>query len=211
MNPLSAWSRRALCVPIRWYQKWISPGLGRNCRFTPSCSQYAIEAIQTHGCIKGLLLAAARIARVIYRQLTGKEAPEHVSQPFPGHKSKWQGFDQYTFTYQDRQAIVVCPERAAAGNPWIWRPAFFGAFASVDEALLKRGFHVVYYDLTHLYGSPRARKSGTDFYWNMVQMYGLSPRVTLEGFSRGGLFAYNWAADHPDKVACIYVDRKSVV
>ena len=74
MNPLSAWSRRALCVPIRWYQKWISPGLGRNCRFTPSCSQYAIEAIQTHGCIKGLLLAAARIARVIYRQLTGKEA-----------------------------------------------------------------------------------------------------------------------------------------
>ena len=37
-------------------------------------------------------------------------------------------------------------------------------------------------------------------------MYGLSPRVTLEGFSRGGLFAYNWAADHPDKVACIYVD-----
>lgn len=61
--------------------------------------------------------AAARIARVIYRQLTGKEAPEHVSQPFPGHKSKWQGFDQYTFTYQDRQAIVVCPERAAAGNP----------------------------------------------------------------------------------------------
>ena len=46
MNPLSAWSRRALCVPIRWYQKWISPGLGRNCRFTPSCSQYAIEAIQ---------------------------------------------------------------------------------------------------------------------------------------------------------------------
>lgn len=150
--------------------------------------------------------AAARIARVIYRQLTGKEAPEHVSQPFPGHKSKWQGFDQYTFTYQDRQAIVVCPERAAAGNPWIWRPAFFGAFASVDEALLKRGFHVVYYDLTHLYGSPRARKSGTDFYWNMVQMYGLSPRVTLEGFSRGGLFAYNWAADHPDKVACIYVD-----
>ena len=63
MNPFSAWSRRALCVPIRWYQKWISPGLGRNCRFTPSCSQYAIEAIQTHGCIKGLLLAAARIAR----------------------------------------------------------------------------------------------------------------------------------------------------
>ena len=61
--------------------------------------------------------AAARIARVIYRQLTGKEAPEHASQPFPGHKSKWQGFDQYTFNYQDRKAIVVCPERTADGTP----------------------------------------------------------------------------------------------
>lgn len=150
--------------------------------------------------------AAVRIAQVIYRQLTGEEPPAHVSQPFPGLKGKWKGFDQYTFAYQDREAIVVCPKHAATGNPWIWRPAFFGAFASVDEELLRRGFHVAYYDLTHLYGSPRARKSGTDFYWNMVRMYGLSPKVTLEGFSRGGLFAYNWAADHPDKVACIYVD-----
>lgn len=150
--------------------------------------------------------AAVRIAQAIYRQLTGEEPPAHVSQPFPGLKGKWKGFDQYTFAYQDREAIVVCPKHAATGNPWIWRPAFFGAFASVDEELLRRGFHVAYYDLTHLYGSPRARKSGTDFYWNMVRMYGLSPKVTLEGFSRGGLFAYNWAADHPDKVACIYVD-----
>lgn len=57
------WLRRALCVPVRLYQKWISPGLGRNCRFTPTCSAYAIEAIMTHGCVKGCLLAAARIAR----------------------------------------------------------------------------------------------------------------------------------------------------
>ena len=39
------------------------PGLGRNCRFSPSCSQYGIEAIRTHGCVKGLLLTAWRIAR----------------------------------------------------------------------------------------------------------------------------------------------------
>ena len=63
MSPLRQALRRALCAPIRWYQRWLSPGLGRNCRFTPSCSQYAIEAIQTHGCIKGLVLAAWRIAR----------------------------------------------------------------------------------------------------------------------------------------------------
>lgn len=180
-------------------------------------AKYGLKVIDLHTPLTGMKecfadnvhpneKAAVRIAQAIYRQLTGEEPPAHVSQPFPGLKGKWKGFDQYTFAYQDREAIVVCPKHAATGNPWIWRPAFFGAFASVDEELLRRGFHVAYYDLTHLYGSPRARKSGTDFYWNMVCMYGLSPKVTLEGFSRGGLFAYNWAADHPDKVACIYVD-----
>lgn len=180
-------------------------------------AKYGLKVIDLHTPLTGMKecfadnvhpneKAAVRIAQAIYRQLIGEEPPAHVSQPFPGLKGKWKGFDQYTFAYQDREAIVVCPKHAATGNPWIWRPAFFGAFASVDEELLRRGFHVVYYDLTHLYGSPRARKSGTDFYWNMVRMYGLSPKVTLEGFSRGGLFAYNWAADHPDKVACIYVD-----
>ena len=180
-------------------------------------AKYGLKVIDLHTPLTGMKecfadnvhpneKAAVRIAQAIYRQLTGEEPPAHVSQPFPGLKGKWKGFDQYTFAYQDREAIVVCPKHAATGNPWIWRPAFFGAFASVDEELLRRGFHVAYYDLTHLYGSPRARKSGTDFYWNMVRMYGLSPKVTLEGFSRGGLFAYNWAADHPDQVACIYVD-----
>ena len=55
--------QKALCGLIRLYQKFISPGLGRNCRFSPSCSQYGIEAIRTHGCVNGLLLTVWRIAR----------------------------------------------------------------------------------------------------------------------------------------------------
>ena len=52
--------QKALCGLIRLYQRFISPGLGRNCRFSPSCSQYGIEAIRTHGCLKGLLLTAGQ-------------------------------------------------------------------------------------------------------------------------------------------------------
>ena len=55
--------QKALCGLIRLYQRFISPGLGQNCRFSPSCSQYGIEAIRTHGCLKGLLLTGWRIAR----------------------------------------------------------------------------------------------------------------------------------------------------
>ena len=150
---------------------------------------------------------AALIAGELYRTLTGNEAPKIVTeQPFPGKKSQWEGFDRYDFICNARKATVVVPRKVAEGHPWIWRPAFFGAFPSVDKALLEKGFHVVYYDLTHLYGSPRAQRLGTDFYDIMRRYYRLSSKVTLEGFSRGGLFAFNWGAKNPDKVACIYVD-----
>jgi len=52
-----------LIVPIRFYQKYISPLKPATCRFTPSCSQYAIEAIRKHGPFKGLALAVWRILR----------------------------------------------------------------------------------------------------------------------------------------------------
>jgi len=128
------------------------------------------------------------------------------SPTFPGTKSEWNGYDRYDFIYNNREAIVVAPKETVKGNPWIWRPAFFDAFPSVDIALLDKGFHVVYYDLTHLYGSPRSVLLGTEFYQYLQSTYTLSEKVTLEGFSRGGLFVINWAAKNPEKVACIYLD-----
>ena len=52
-----------LVQPIRFYQKCISPLLGPSCRFTPTCSEYARQAILKHGPIKGLGLAIGRILR----------------------------------------------------------------------------------------------------------------------------------------------------
>lgn len=126
--------------------------------------------------------------------------------PFPGQRSEWNGYDRYDFKVEGREAIVVVPRQARAGNPWVWRPAFFDSFPGADIALLKEGFYVVYYDLTHLYGSPRAMKLGSDFYKYMTSRWGLSPKVTLEGISRGGLFSLNWAAENTEKVACVYID-----
>jgi len=55
--------RALLILPIRLYQWTISPLLGVNCRFAPSCSAYAIEAIETHGAVRGLWLGTRRILR----------------------------------------------------------------------------------------------------------------------------------------------------
>ena len=48
---------------IRCYQKYLSPLKRSHCKFTPTCSQYAIEALQKHGLFKGSLLAVWRILR----------------------------------------------------------------------------------------------------------------------------------------------------
>lgn len=48
---------------IKVYQKFISPLLGSQCRFTPTCSHYAKEALEKHGPLKGLWLAVRRIAK----------------------------------------------------------------------------------------------------------------------------------------------------
>ena len=121
-------------------------------------------------------------------------------------KQTWHGGTRHDFKFKDRDAIIVEPAEAAEGNPWIWRPAFFDAFPSVDVALLAKGFHIVYLDLTHEYGNPKSVALGTDFYQWICENYALSEHVTLEGFSRGGLYALNWAIANPEKVACLYLD-----
>lgn len=52
-----------LITPIKFYRSYISPLTPPSCRFTPTCSQYALEAIQKHGPFKGLYLAVKRILR----------------------------------------------------------------------------------------------------------------------------------------------------
>jgi putative membrane protein insertion efficiency factor len=55
--------RRILIAPIKVYQYLISPLLGPRCRFYPTCSHYAVEAIEVHGAARGSYLALRRLLR----------------------------------------------------------------------------------------------------------------------------------------------------
>jgi pimeloyl-ACP methyl ester carboxylesterase len=126
--------------------------------------------------------------------------------PFPGQKSSWNGYDHYDFVVDGRNCLVVAPMAAALGKPWIWRTEFFGHEPQADLALLAKGFHAVYIDVQNMYGAPVALRHMDVFYDQLTERYGLAKKTVLEGFSRGGLFAFNWAAAHPDRIACIYAD-----
>ena len=52
-----------VALPVRFYRMVFSPWVGHGCRYQPTCSAYALEAIERHGGIKGAWLAARRIAR----------------------------------------------------------------------------------------------------------------------------------------------------
>jgi len=102
--------------------------------------------------------------------------------------------------------MLVQPDMPMRSNPWIWRTEFFGAFAALDLALVKAGFRLAYIDVQNMYGAPIAMRYMDGFYSHAVDRFGLSHLCVLEGFSRGALFALNWAARNPQSVACLYLD-----
>ncbi len=70
--------KRVLITLVRGYRLLLSPWLGSSCRFEPTCSAYALEALQRHGAAAGSYLAAARILRCHPWCAGGIDAvPEH--------------------------------------------------------------------------------------------------------------------------------------
>lgn len=78
LNILQNWSRRFICLPIDAYRFLLSPWVGQNCRFHPTCSAYARQSIMRHGGIKGIFLASGRILRChpYYKGNYQDEVPE---------------------------------------------------------------------------------------------------------------------------------------
>jgi uncharacterized protein len=55
--------RAVVIAPIRLYRRFISPALPRTCKYHPTCSEYAVQAVRTYGVLRGLVLAAWRLLR----------------------------------------------------------------------------------------------------------------------------------------------------
>jgi pimeloyl-ACP methyl ester carboxylesterase len=119
----------------------------------------------------------------------------------------WRGYTRHVFSVDGCKAWVVEPKTAAPGNPWTWCMEFPDAFTERTGVpqLLAKGFYNVHIEVGNTHGCPAAVKHFDAFY-AAITARGLAKKGTLIGISRGGLYAYNWAAKNPDKVVCIYGD-----
>ncbi|HBQ64858.1 MAG TPA: hypothetical protein DD727_08070 [Clostridiales bacterium] len=126
--------------------------------------------------------------------------------PFETKESQWNGYQRLDFQSDGHSALIIRPKENAKGNPWVWRAEFFGAFDWADRELLSRGWHIGYAQYSNLYGCPAAVEGMRSFYRQVTEELGLSPKPSIFGFSRGGLYTVNYAAAYPDSVSSLYLD-----
>ncbi len=133
-------------------------------------------------------------------------APLLEAETAPPKISAWNGFEKLDFEVAGKPALLVKPKEAAPGKPWIWRTEFFGHEPQGDIALLGKGWHVAFFKVSDMYGAPISIDLMAQYHAHVTKEYGLAKRAVLEGFSRGGLYAVNFASTYPDKTAALYLD-----
>ncbi len=121
-------------------------------------------------------------------------------------ETDYHGFKCLNFKFEGRDAKIVFPSNAEKSRHWIWRARFWGHEPQTEIALLGKGFHLVYIDAADLCGNHDAVLLWNRFYDFLIREYQLNTKTVLEGFSRGGLYIYNWGSENVEKVACIYAD-----
>jgi len=160
-------------------------------------------------------LAALFAATLIHGYAAPAPTPSSTQLPsanakfsWPDEKlDTWHGFTRHKFQVDGCTAWVVEPKQPAAGNPWTWCLEFPDAFTDRTGVpkLLESGFFHTTIQVGNTFGCPAALKH-FDALYRAIAEKGLAKKGALIGISRGGLYAYNWAAQNPDKVACIYGD-----
>ena len=121
-------------------------------------------------------------------------------------EKSYKGYKRFNFILNGYIGSVIIPKKAEDKKRWIWRAEFLGDFDKVDMELIKMGWHLVYYKISNMYGSPKAVKLMNAFHWHVIKKFDLNKNATLFGFSRGGLYAINYAVAYPNEVTSIYLD-----
>ena len=132
-------------------------------------------------------------------------------------ESRQFGAARLDFPVDSGKGFVILPirEKPDGSRPWVWiAPAFVDHpqprkevprddHAWICRQLLADGFYICGVDVGESYGSPAGRRLYSRFYERVVKELSLDDKACLLGQSRGGLMAYNWAVENPQRVQCV--------
>lgn len=121
-------------------------------------------------------------------------------------KSEWKGYERWDFLLNGYETVLVIPKKPIEGNRWIWRAEFLGAFDQADMAMVEKGWYLAYYGISNKYGSPNSVELMNEFYECMTDIVKLNKKTVIFGFSRGGLYTFNYAAAYPKNISALYLD-----
>ena len=125
----------------------------------------------------------------------------------PGTISNYPSYVMHEFELDGCPCKIVEPLSPLPGYRWILKAEYFTAFPAFEIEMLRRGYYFVYMKLEYECGSPRSMAHWDKLYDFLTGQLHFDPKPILFGLSVGGLYIYNWAAKHPDKVGCIYGDN----
>ena len=108
------------------------------------------------------------------------------------------------FEFNGYKATVIIPKNP--NGKWIWKTEFLYSFDKAEVALCEKGYTRVYYQISDKYGSYNAVRLMHMFHLFIVKKYNLEEKANLFGFSRGGLYAFNYALFYPEYVNKVYLD-----
>ena len=119
-------------------------------------------------------------------------------------KTTWNGFVRLDFMFEDREAIVILPEKPN-GN-WMLKTEYFDAFPAFEIEMVKRGWHLAYLQNKTRWVHPDDVDAKARFADHLKNEFGLTKRCLPVGMSCGGMHAVYFAAKYPQYIAALYLD-----
>lgn len=110
----------------------------------------------------------------------------------------------YNYEFNGNEVTVIVPENP--NGEWVWKTEFLTAFDKAEIDLVNLGYTRVYYKISDMYGCYKSVRLMHKFYLHVVEKFNLNKKCHLFGFSRGGLYAFNFALFYPEVVKSIYLD-----
>jgi len=121
-------------------------------------------------------------------------------------ETTWNGFKRLDFLFEDREAILIVPDKANEDKNWLFKTEYFEAFPNLELAMLKRGWHVAFIKNKTRWALDEDIDLKARFAEFLGKEFGLYKKCVPVGMSCGGLIGSRFTMKYPNLVSALYLD-----